>query len=210
MKKLVYGVGVNDMANQQILIRTPEGKVVRLHTDPIYLKWAGMLKRCYSPSWSSRFPSYSNCNVCESWLTFSTFKEWILKHCRPEELESYDLDKDLIIPSARCYSPETSVLIPRWLNRALVRRGEGKILTGVRIKNGKFTSQISVNGRKKYLGIFPTELSAHEAWKDAKHKEMIRLTELYSSSNIFDERVDARLREIIAKLSSPGIVKWLI
>ncbi|MGL5646956.1 MAG: hypothetical protein ACRDDY_03815 [Clostridium sp.] len=74
-----------------------------------YLKWYGMLKRCYSSRYHEKNPSYINTTVCEEWLNFQNFAVWYYANV----IEGYDLDKDILQYKVKnkVYSPSTCVFI---------------------------------------------------------------------------------------------------
>ncbi|MDT3718480.1 hypothetical protein [Pseudomonas oryzihabitans] len=155
MSKLVYGVGINDLASE-------EGK-----TD-FYRKWVRMLERCYSAKYLEKYSSYKGCSVCAEWLTFSNFKTWM----KDQDYEGKHLDKDILIPGNRIYSPETCAFISCQLNLFLIeggaRRGEYPIGVDFRRKINKFRAQCNASGNRKTLGYFDTAEEAHAAWLEYK------------------------------------------
>lgn len=210
MRKLVWGVGVNDEGNQQCLGRI-NGKVTRLFTDPIYIRWSGMLQRCYSAKWKEKHPSYEKASVSDEWLTYSRFKSWMIEKSKNLPILDYDLDKDLLFPESSLYSKETCTLIPQYLNKAIVRRNfPDRNLTGVRARNGKFASQIVSNSKKLWLGTFDTEIEAHNCWKSAKIKELERLLREYRNDRLYYREVDIALQRCIEKLKTNDPVGWIL
>lgn len=210
MNKLTWGVGINDGEKQQLLTRDITGKVVRLYTDPVYLRWSGMLQRCYSKQWLEKHPSYQGCLVCEDWKRYSKFQEWIVSKVDSANILRYDLDKDILVPSSKLYSPETCSLVPSWLNKSLVRRSSVGGMLGVRERRGRYAAQIFTNGKKRHLGTFDSQEEAHECWKKEKKLEMIRLTDKYKEDIFYDERVALRLKEIIDHIASDKQIHCLI
>lgn len=105
MKRLIYGVGINDSKSTYI-----EGKRCKY-----YVTWKSMLQRCYSLKYKNKNPTYANCSVCDEWLTFSNFKAWMVK----QNWEGKDLDKDILIEGNKIYSPETCFFISRRINTLL-------------------------------------------------------------------------------------------
>lgn len=73
MKKLVYGVGIND-ANY-VVKPTINGKQ---QWCSFYQAWTGMLERCYSAKWQAKSPTYIGCMVCEEWHSFMSFRAWMI------------------------------------------------------------------------------------------------------------------------------------
>lgn len=42
-----------------------------------YETWMSMLKRCYSQSVKNNRPTYSECRVCDQWMNYDNFYNWI-------------------------------------------------------------------------------------------------------------------------------------
>lgn len=93
----IYGVGVKDLDDS-------------VTTSPEYQRWVNMLARCYATT--GRNPSYLGTTVCEEWLTYSLFKEWVLNY---GDTEGKELDKDLL-GDGDVYSPSTCCFISKKLN----------------------------------------------------------------------------------------------
>lgn len=180
-RSLVYGVGIND-ADYIAQIRVG-GKYFRC---PYYVKWIGVLRRCYSEGFHVKYPTYRDCTICEEWLLFSNFKRWMIK----QDWQGNELDKDLIQQGNKFYSPELCAFIPHDLNNLLNDHGakRGKYPQGVYFKKdkGKFTAQISINCKRKFLGYFDTPDAAYKEYKTEKYT-LIRLAALSQS--------DLRLRD---------------
>ena len=159
---LVYGVGIND-ANY---MTKPRGKDKQL-ICPVYRKWQSMLQRCYCSKLHSRQPTYIGATVCEEWLTFSVFKSWIIE----QEWEGKELDKDIIKPGNKQYSPDTCCFVPQALNNLLTNRGSarGSCPRGVSKLAGKYHARCGYNGKSKRLGLFATPEAASLVYRKYKH-----------------------------------------
>ena len=101
-EKSVCGVGVND--------RSSLGN----STDSIhYRTWYNMLYRCYS----GKYPTYKDVTVCDEWKTFSNFKTWMMKQeMKCSDISNRQLDKDVLVPGNKVYSPETCHFVTREVN----------------------------------------------------------------------------------------------
>lgn len=109
--KLVYGIGINDSGYRVSSI--VNGKRV---SCPYYSAWANMLNRCYGESMLLARPGYSGVKVCDEWLVFSKFREWM----EAQDWEGKQLDKDILTDEA-VYSPSTCAFVSSKINM-LVRK----------------------------------------------------------------------------------------
>lgn len=190
MKKgtLVCGVGVNDA--DYVVEKRKNNK--RIWICPFYKTWQNLINRCYNRSKLTSRPTYKLCKVCDEWLTFSNFKDWMEK----QDWEGKELDKDLLASGNKVYSPDYCVFITGDVNNFLLDSGNtrGEYLIGVCWHKliCKFTASCRNPFTKKqeFLGYFDDELVAHEAWRKTKHKYACQLADLQS-----DSRVVKALRE---------------
>lgn len=167
-RKLVHGVGINDA---QYVTQPRVDGVQQL--CPYYYRWSEMLKRCYSSVERLRHPTYIGCTVCDEWLTFSKFKDWMKK----QEWNGMHLDKDIIKIGNKVYSPETCRFVSGGVNLLLTNRSRfrGKYPTGVSRHpvSGKFISSISIDGKRITIGRFDNQEDAESAYLLRKHDNII-------------------------------------
>lgn len=180
MKKLIFGVGINDAG--YIVQPRINGKQV---VCPYYYRWKVMLQRCYSKNWHTKFPTYIGCEVSEEWKTFSKFKAWMVE----QDWKGKQLDKDILIPDNKLYSRDTCVFVTKNVNTFLIdsAAARGVYMIGVSWhKEGKkFCACCSDgDGKNAYLGLFESELEAHLAWKVYKHTVACKLAEEQSDVRI--------------------------
>jgi hypothetical protein len=159
---MTYGRGLND-ANYVTQFKASGW------TCPFFLTWKNMLKRAYSKAEHSRRPSYVGTEVCDEWLRFSTFKDWM----ENQDWHGKHLDKDLLVPGNKLYSPETCCFVSRELNSFLTdsaaSRGDYPVGVCLHKATGKFAAQINSPGiGKRHIGLFDDADSAHTAWKNEK------------------------------------------
>lgn len=141
----VYGVGVKDVPTEE--------------NNPFYVKWKSMLQRCYGKS----KPCYMDVSVCEDWLTFSNFKEWM----EQQDWRGNVLDKDLINKRAKVYSPATCMFISKGLNSVITTYREGGTKGYYFNKEkGLYQAQCRnpITNENEYLGRYDTESQAHSAF----------------------------------------------
>ena len=186
MTKLVYGVGVNDLPYRTQVkewVTKDGGKRVQetVFMCRYYTAWKNMLKRCYSEKCLERYPSYIGTSVCSEWLYASEFKRWMDQ----QDWEGKCLDKDIIVPGSKLYSPETSAFVLKATNTFVIARnacrGECPIGVDLHKRTGRYRAQCNnpFTGEREYLGLFSTPEEAHEAWRKRKHElaQLVAATE---------------------------------
>ncbi len=184
--RLIHGVGIKD-ADYQTSHKI-NGKTVLC---PFYERWKGILRRCYSVAFKRSNPTYNDCTVCEEWLTFSKFKAWMEK----QDWKGKEIDKDILIPNNKNYSPSTCIFVTPMINKFTTERGRdrGGELIGVRLNKalGKFESRCNnpIKNASDYLGLFNSEISAHIAWIDRK----LEIIKLLRGANEIDVRIEKAL-----------------
>ena len=163
-RKLIYGVGINDAG--YLVSRVINKKKV---CCPFYRRWFDMLRRCYSAEYHALKPTYLDCSACNEWLTFSNFKAWMIK----QDWQGNHLDKDILNQGNKTYSPSTCIFVTRDINALLVdqKSTRGIYPQGVYFnkKYNTFSATISINGKKKTIGYFPSSEIAFTAYKKAKY-----------------------------------------
>lgn len=182
--KLVCGVGVND-ADYAVQPVGPDGKQ---RMCPYYLVWVGMLKRAYSPNFFAKNPTYIGVTVCDEWHSFTAFRAWM----ETQDWEGKQLDKDIIVPGNKVYSPATCAFVSPQINTLLVdhaaARGEWPIGVYWNRQAEKFQARVCKNGKTRHLGLFTTPEAAHLAWR----KEKVRIVR-HAARECDDPRVSAGL-----------------
>ena len=175
--KLVYGVGVNDLGYRvhvyEELPRNGGKRVQKLvFRCPYYTAWTHMLERCCSEKFLESNQTYIGTSVCSEWLYASEFKKWMEK----QDWDGKCLDKDIIVPGSKLYSPETCAFVLKATNNFVTardaRRGDYPIGVHLLKRTGKYRAYCRnpFTGEKEHLGYFLTPEEAHEAWRKRKHE----------------------------------------
>ncbi len=179
---LLYGVGINDVdAPTHYKVHPPHkypSGAFKYSSCPYYKRWGAMLGRCHSEVLQEKFPTYRGCTVSASWLYFSNFKYWM----HTQDWEEKHLDKDILLSGNKVYSETTCVFIHDKVNSFILAnaRSRGEFMLGVSQQGlSSYRSDCCdpfIKGHYSgYLGSFPTELSAHLAWKKKKHEYACQL-----------------------------------
>ena len=186
MNKLVWGVGVNDLGYRVLAMEEVTkngGKRIRksVFICKYYAAWKNMLERCYSKKYLESKPSYIGTSVCSEWLYATAFKKWM----EQQDWHGKCLDKDIVVPRSRLYSPETCAFVLPATNSFVVARdaSRGAYPIGVHLykRTGKYQAlcQNLFTGKKEHLGYFSTPEEAHESWRKRKHElaQLVAATE---------------------------------
>ena len=151
---VLFGVGINDL------------KVGRSY--PFFQRWRNMLDRCYGPAGRRQYRAYAGCTVAPEWLVFSNFRAWMLR----QPWEGNHLDKDLLFPGNKVYSPEFCVFVDAQtntlLNQQLDKRGKYPIGVSFDKSRGSFQSKIRRYSRTYNLGRYGDPMVAHSVWQREK------------------------------------------
>ena len=164
MSKLVCGIGFNSKGEYKTY----------LNGKRAYTTWYNMIRRCYDPEYHEKRPTYLDCHVCDEWLDYQCFAQWYENQTYNHK--GYEIDKDLLMPKNKIYSPETCCFVPSQLNSLLVDCGSvrGEYPQGVsfdRIAKG-FQAHINFNGKRKKLGCFDDPKEAYQVYKAAKERHV--------------------------------------
>lgn len=182
---LVRGIGVYDLSERN------QTKC------PIYQKWVNMLLRvtmnekgliCNRSE--STITSYKDCKVCDEWLVYSNFKNWVLT----QDYEGWDLDKDLI-GDGTLYSPNTCCFIPHKLNCLLVVQNKGDVgLAGVQLSQNKYQVTPYKDNKRipNLVKSFYCKYEAHKYWQTIKSQLILEASkEMYDGRYLSNKIVQA-------------------
>ena len=150
-----------------------------------YSVWYSMLDRCYLNN--PKAPTYSDCEVCQEWFYFQNFAKWFHENYK----EGFQLDKDLLKPNNKIYSPETCVFVPKELNCLLTDHGRarGKYpqwVSRVKTPTETYQSALSKKNKIQYLGSFKSIEMAFSVYKEAKEAYVKEVAKEYFEQGDID------------------------
>lgn len=175
--KKVWGHGIND-ADYEVQPSLGNGKQGMC---PIYDRWVGMLRRCYSDNYKSKNETYKDVVCCDEWLLFSNFKCWM----EQQKWEDRQLDKDLLVYRNEVYSPTLCLFVPKEINTFLIKsdKSRGIYPLGVSFykKRGNFIAggNDSIRRMPTTFGYANTPEEAHKLWQRQKIRAAIFLRDEY-------------------------------
>jgi hypothetical protein len=193
-KKLVCGIGIYEKGKYIATINKKPAKEYQI--------WQDILRRCYSPKYQEKYPTYVGCSMCEEWIYFQTFAEWLNKnyYSLPNE-EKVEIDKDILQKGNKIYSPETCIFVPHSINNLLVKsnntRGKYPIGVSYNKRDKKFKSQCRLFGKKIHLGYYNTQEEAFQVY--AEYKEKVIITTLERYKEIIPEDIYNKLFSALLK-----------
>lgn len=171
-RTLIHGKGINDVP-----YRTSLQVNGRTYSCPYYLRWVGMLTRCYSPRWLKKHPTYVGTEVCKEWLSLMAFKQWMMT----QDWKGKQLDKDLLGVGNKIYSPSTCLFVSPQVNSFFsTGRGCENILpVGMYLRNGKYEVGVSEGkGKRKWVGAYTSideAMNAYLAAKSHQAKQLLKM-----------------------------------
>ena len=157
-----------------------------------YQTWTDMLKRVFK----AKYPTYQDATVCEEWLLYENFYEWLHSQENFEKWlngERWALDKDILVKGNKVYSPETCCLVPHDVNTLFVKsektRGDYPMGVSKRSNRNGYSAKI-IYGRKNHKEKissyqYPTIEEAFYAYKESKEKYIKEIAkESYENGDI--------------------------
>ena len=138
--------------------------------------WDGIKYRCKVGR-----KNYEDCEICEEWEIFENFKKWYMEHYYEVYGCDMEVDKDILIPGNRIYSPETCMIVPQRINELFrtfsnkYNLPSGIVLLKKDVKNGRYRVTYSGN----FLGYFKTIKDACIAHEYAKKGAINEVAKTY-------------------------------
>jgi len=172
-------------------------------TYHIYRAWFDMLRRVKDSKFHVTNPSYEGVAVADDWRRFSMFQAW----AEPLFVNGFQLDKDIIKTGNKLYCPEFCAFVPPFINKSFVKnKNTGQHPFGVYFKKQakKFCAQgyDFYTRKRKFLGYFTCDLSAHKAWQEHKISTMTEMLFNYEQQVGYDSRVGVAIKARIAKIEN--------
>ena len=160
----IYGVGCIGIGKHRSNI---EGKMTKA-----YDVWHSFIRRSYWKGYHASKKSYKDVTVCEEWHNFQNFAEWFYENYNPEIMQGWDLDKDIICPNCKIYSPETCLFVPVEVNKFFCKpRGKVTDLpTGINMNGTGFKAEVNLGGKNILGKTFRKKEEAVNFYKEEKER----------------------------------------
>ena len=116
-----------------------------------------------------------------SGCTLQNLKKWM----EQKDWSGKCLDKDIVVPGSRLYSPDTCAFVLQATNSFVIAsdaiRGDYPIGVNLLKRTGKYSAHCGnpFTGKRESLGLFSTPEEAHEGWRKRKHElaQLVAATE---------------------------------
>ena len=185
---VVYGVGI---AGNKYKTVDENSKSIKEYTI-----WYHILQRCFDKKYLERHPVYRNVDICEEWLYFPNFYEWLHSQSNFEKWyngKRWAIEKDILVKGNKIYSPETCCLVPQNVNCLFLKREaeRGKYPIGVHRSKDGFVARCRnpfIN-KNEDLGNYSTPENAfylgYKPYKEDIIKQVAQVE--FDSGNITEE-----------------------
>ena len=141
-----------------------------------------MIRRCYNEGTKDKFPAYYGiCKVCNQWLNMQIFSEWFEEN-KYECGERLHIDKDILYPGNKIYSPDTCIFVPQSINCFFTEHNIS-ISRGVSFRKDtkKYTARISIYNTQRVLGCYNTKEEAELHYIKARKEYIEEVLKKYEN-----------------------------
>ena len=150
-----------------------------------YIRWAGMISRCYADAGRKANPSYSESVIESKWYNLQNYAEWYVNH--PYRNDSWEIDKDILVKGNKIYSEDTCVFVPKYINTMFTKcdKWRGDLPIGVhRVGKTECYKMMCGDGTPKRVVIsgFKTPEDAFYAYKGTKENVIKMYAEKYKDN----------------------------
>lgn len=155
---------------------------INLKQTKAYCAWSSMLQRCYDQKLHKSHPTYIGCSVCEEWLNFQIFAHWYY-NTGYSNLK-YQVDKDLLVPGNKIYSPKTCCMLPAIINTSLKieNNPKSKYPAGISKNGNQYTVGVRRGNDSRYAVGYHTVGEAVNAYRQVKQERILELAEEWEKS----------------------------
>jgi hypothetical protein len=138
----------------------------------LYRTWADMKARCKGTASERLNRKYAHVSYCSDWEGFIPFRDWAMANGYTDTLtiDRIDNEKGYCPENCRWATQQQQVQNRRKTKPHGVSASEYKGVTKSCSKKSPWKSRIRLNGKWKYLGIFPTQILAAKAYDAAAIK----------------------------------------
>lgn len=147
-----------------------------------YGVWDAIIDRCYCNK--EKYPAYCDQTiVCDEWHNYQNFARWYEEN-EYECNGRLHVDKDILYPGNKIYSPYHCLLVPQRINMLFANKPNKRGLpNGIREEKGGYTARY--NGKE--LGVYGTIEEAYGVYAETKERAIKQIADEYI--NIIPKKV---------------------
>lgn len=185
--KTCWGVGYIGVGKH--IRHNPNGNM-----NIVYNVWRSMIERCYGEKVKDKHRTYYGIvECCEEWFNYQNFAEWYEEN-KYECEGRLHLDKDILYPGNKKYSPQRCLLVPQRINM---------IFQNLTNKNGlpngveKHGDKYSANYRGKVYGKYDTVEEAYSIYAEKKKQAIVAVANEYRDripAKVYDAMMNYEVR----------------
>jgi hypothetical protein len=190
--KSVYGIGYSGIGEYN---SHKDGKIRKS-----YDVWHSLMRRCYWDKYHAREKSYKDVTVCEEWHNYQNFAKWFEENYNPETMQGWDLDKDIICPECKIYSPDTCCFVPLEINKFFCKSKESRLglMVGVKRNHKGFQCRVFIDGVRLTSKTYKTQEEASLFYNTEKEKYAKKIAEKWRgtiSDIIYDKLINYKVKQ---------------
>jgi len=172
----VYGIGYIGDGNY---LTSEKGIII-----PAYRCWQKIIERCYSEKTKDKYNAYHSIStICEEWRNYQVFAEWFEQN-KYDVNERLHIDKDILYPGNKVYSPYHCLLVPQRINMLFLNKQNKRNLpNGIKKEGNRYYAKYN----SIELGSANTIEEAYEIYARYKKAEIIKVANEYKE--IISEKV---------------------
>lgn len=196
--KSFYGVGIVG-EKYPITINGKQTKEI--------MAWQHLLERCFSERCKEINPTYKNVTMCNEWLYYPNFYEWLHSQDNFEKWivsNNWAIEKDIICKNNKIYAPDKCCLVPQYVNNLFckhdISRGDLPVGVSYEKRTQMYIARVSKTqkSKRKYIlqiGRYPTPEDAfylgYKPYKEAYIQKVAQ--EEFGKGNITKHCYDAMM-----------------
>ena len=185
----IQGIGINDADYPYRVHEKIDGKYKIVYQCSIHGTWKDLLRRCYNEKYKEKYPHYRDVTCCDEWLIFSNFKRWVESQGSlvDKDGKTKQLDKDLLVPNNKHYSPENCILVSVKINSFMFNNNKG-VTFNKEVGEWHVFCKDPLKRYSKYIGKVDNLEEGRVLYRKTKHRYLKDLHEAgYLDSELFNK-----------------------
>jgi len=142
-----------------------------------YSCWASMVFRSFGPIFKKLNPTYKEVTMCNEFKDYYFFFDWFNENYYEVPGQRTALDKDILVPGNKVYSPEACVFLPACINTFISQTGVNNRIK--LLKSGVYSLNIVIDGKLTNFGCYSSYDVALNMLKQIKKERLLALSKTF-------------------------------